>query len=76
MSPHTPVLSGQQMVACLSHFDFSTVGQKGSHRKMRHVDGRTAIIPMHRELAPGTLRSILRQSGLSINALHEWLGTS
>ncbi len=75
MSPHTPVLSGQQMVACLSHFGFSTVGQKGSHRKMRHADGRTAIIPMHRELAPGTLHSILRQSDLSMDALRDWLGT-
>ncbi|MHB1685233.1 MAG: type II toxin-antitoxin system HicA family toxin [Bacilli bacterium] len=55
MSPHLPVMSGQQMVACLSHFGFSTIGQRGSHRKMRHLDGRTAIIPMHSELAPGTL---------------------
>ncbi len=76
MSPHLPVMSGQQMVDYLSHFGFSTVSQKGSHRKMCHADGRTAIIPMHRELAPGTLRSILRQSGLSIGAVHEWLGTS
>lgn len=75
MSPRTPVLSGQQMVSFLSHFEFSTVGQKGSHRKMRHADGRTAIIPMHRELAPGTLHSILRQSGLSMTALHDWLKT-
>lgn len=73
MSPHLPVLSGNQMVACLSHFGFSTIGQKGSHRKMRHLDGRSAIIPMHRELAPGTLHSILRQSGLSIEALQTWL---
>jgi predicted RNA binding protein YcfA (HicA-like mRNA interferase family) len=30
---------------------------------MRHTDGRTAIVPLHDELAMGTLRSILRQAG-------------
>ncbi len=33
--------------------------------KLRHSDGRTAIVPLHRELARGTLRSILRQANLS-----------
>lgn len=32
---------------------------------MRHADGRTAVVPLHDELAPGTLRSILRQAGLN-----------
>lgn len=73
MSPKTPVLSGQQMVAFLSNFEFSTMGQKGSYRKMRHADGRTVIIPMHHELAPGTLRSILRQADLSIDTLLHWI---
>jgi predicted RNA binding protein YcfA (HicA-like mRNA interferase family) len=40
--------------------------QRGSYQKLRHPDGRTAIIPLHPELAPGTLRSILRQSQLSL----------
>jgi predicted RNA binding protein YcfA (HicA-like mRNA interferase family) len=74
MSPRAPVLSGHQMVSCLSHFGYFTVSQKGSHLKMRHFDGRTVIIPMHRELAPGTLHSILRQSGLTVDAILEWLG--
>jgi len=73
MSPKMPVLSGQQMVSFLSDFGFSTIGQKGSHRKLRHADGRTAIIPMHHELAPGTSRSILRQADLSIDTLIHWI---
>jgi len=32
---------------------------------MRSEDGRTAIVPVHRELARGTLASVLRQAGLS-----------
>jgi predicted RNA binding protein YcfA (HicA-like mRNA interferase family) len=32
-----------------------------------------AIVPLHRELAPGTLRSILRQAGLSTDQVRELL---
>lgn len=67
MSPHFPVMSGSQMIALLRRAGFVQVSQKGSHVKMRHVNGRVAIIPNHRELAQGTLRSILRQAGLSEN---------
>ncbi|MYA44306.1 MAG: type II toxin-antitoxin system HicA family toxin [Gemmatimonadetes bacterium] len=44
------------------------VSQKGSHVKFARSDGssiRTAIVPRHREIAVGTLRSILRQAGLT-----------
>lgn len=67
MSPYVPVLSGQRMLAVLALIGFVQVSQKGSHVKVRHLDGRVAIIPMHRELAPGTLRSILRQASLSVD---------
>ncbi len=45
---------------------FSEVGQTGSHVKFAKttIEGiRTATVPKHREIAPGTLRSILRQRG-------------
>ncbi len=67
MSPHGPVLSGQRMLAVLTSIGFVQVSQKGSHVKVRHQDGRVAIIPLHRELATGTLRSILRQAGISMD---------
>ena len=47
---------------------FAEVGQRGSHVKFANqLDGgtRTAIVPKHREIAGGTLRSVLRQAGLS-----------
>lgn len=47
---------------------FEIVTQKGSHVKFirRDTDGiRTAIVPAHREVAVGTLRSILRQAGIT-----------
>ena len=47
---------------------FAEVGQEGSHVKFGKAtpEGfRTAIVPQHREVAVGTLRSILRQAGIS-----------
>jgi predicted RNA binding protein YcfA (HicA-like mRNA interferase family) len=47
---------------------FSEVSQKGSHVKFSKVspDGtRIAIIPRHAEVKVGTLRSILRQAGIT-----------
>jgi len=46
---------------------FTQVGQKGSHVKFARRSGeetRTAIVPRHREVAVGTLRSIMRQAGI------------
>ena len=47
---------------------FAEVSRRGSHVKFAHRTDqgtRTAIVPEHREIAVGTLRSILRQAGLS-----------
>ena len=51
---------------------FAEVSQEGSHVKFARVtvEGtRTAIVPRHREIVTGTLRSILRQADLSVD---EW----
>jgi len=67
MRPGLPVLSGQQVVTALTRAGFVAVSQRGSHLKLRHPDGRVVIVPLHRELAAGTLRSILRQGRLTEN---------
>ena len=49
---------------------FVEVSQEGSHVKFARVtiEGtRTAIVPRHREIVIGTLRSILRQAGLNLD---------
>ena len=73
MSPRLPVVSGAELIRALSKVGFAEVSQRGSHVKLRHLDGRTAIIPLHRELAPGTLRSVLRQAALSADELVDLL---
>lgn len=60
--------SGADVVRALQRAWFSQVGQKGSHVKLRRErDGRTqtVIVPLHAELAPGTLASIAWQAGLA-----------
>jgi predicted RNA binding protein YcfA (HicA-like mRNA interferase family) len=69
VSPALPVVSGQEVVDALQRASFLSVGQKGSHVKLRDRDGRIVIVPLHRELARGTLSSILRQAGLSAEEL-------
>ena len=61
------VLSGREVCAILAAHGFVQVRQRGSHIVMQTRDGAsttTVPVPDHRELAIGTLRSIIRQSGL------------
>ena len=47
---------------------FQEAGQTGSHVKfaLTTAEGtRSAVVPKHREVAAGTLRSVLRQTGLT-----------
>ena len=53
---------------------FSIVGQRGSHVKFAKetAEGlRTAVVPHHREVAVGTLRSALRQAGIEPEEFEE-----
>lgn len=62
------VLLGKQVCALLADNEFVAVRQRGSHIIMQRRVGTTTItvpVPNHRELAIGTLLSIIRQSQLS-----------
>lgn len=61
-------LSFREVKRKLEAAGFTEVSQSGSHVKFARVTGegtRTATVPKHREVAAGTLRSILRQAGVS-----------
>ena len=73
MSPALPVASGREVIRALEKAGFAQVSQRGCHVKLRNDAGRTVIVPLHREVARGTLGSILRQSGLSIDEFREFL---
>ncbi|WP_405587903.1 type II toxin-antitoxin system HicA family toxin [Streptomyces sp. NBC_01190] len=73
MSPAVPNgLSGAEIAKALERAGFGHVSTRGSHAKYRK-DDRTVIAPLHRSLAPGTLRSILRQAGWTVDDLAEHL---
>jgi predicted RNA binding protein YcfA (HicA-like mRNA interferase family) len=58
-------LSGQETIRVLEHLGFAQVRQRGSHvvLKKRTPEGEIGcVVPLHRELAIGTLRGILRQA--------------
>jgi len=67
VSPAQPVVSGQEAITALAKIGFEQVGQRGSHVKLRNQEGRTVVVPTHRELARGTLTAILRQSGITVS---------
>lgn len=61
------VLSGREVCGILAQHGFAEVRRRGSHIVMqRRVAGSTVTVPVpdHREILVGTLRSIIRQSGL------------
>ena len=68
-----PQLSGSKVARALHKVGFAEISQRGSHVKLRHPDGRTVIVPIHRTLARGTLASILRQAQLDAEAFRELL---
>ena len=57
------IYSAKQVVKILCRkFGFSSVSQKGSHVKLRKTSSSktiTTVVPLHKELAAGTLRGVL-----------------
>ena len=70
-----PRASGKQTVDALLGAGFSVHRTRGSHYLLKHPEtGRRVTIPYHRrELAPKTLRSILKQAGVSAEAFAKLL---
>ena len=58
-------ISGAETVKALERLGFSIIRQAGSHVRMGHGTLRVTV-PMHRNLVVGTLQSILRQAGVSL----------
>jgi predicted RNA binding protein YcfA (HicA-like mRNA interferase family) len=62
-----PVVSGPKAVKAFSRDGWRVDRQKGSHVIMVKPGSMASLsIPQHRELAPGTLRSLIRASGMSV----------
>lgn len=67
MSEHLPAISGKELVRILLKRGWQEVRQRGSHIIVQKVgESRGVSIPNHRELSKGTLRSLLKQAGISV----------
>lgn len=61
-----PVLSGQEVVRVFESFGWSVARQRSSHVIMTKEDeAATLSIPNHKEVARGTLRSLIRSANLT-----------
>ncbi len=68
MGSKYPVMKPAEIIRILETFGFQKISQKGSHVKYRKEGNpaRVVIIPMHTEVAKGTLKSILEQAGIEL----------
>ena len=70
--PKLPVVSGKDVVKALSKIGFEHVRTSGSHailNKQTEQGKITIPVPLHKELAKGTLKSIMRQAELTLEDL-------
>jgi predicted RNA binding protein YcfA (HicA-like mRNA interferase family) len=70
--PKLKPVSGIKIIKALGKAGFQVVGKKGSHVRLKRKTSDSVyivIVPLHPEIKKGTLKSILRQSGLSESEL-------
>ena len=62
--PELPRISGSKAIKVFEKLGFTVVRQRGSHAVLRKQD-KGCVVPIHKELAVGTLRSAIRQASLT-----------
>ena len=70
-----PIVSGRDTVKALGKIGYVVDHQRGSHMILRNSQPpfRRLTVPDHKELAKGTLRSIIRESGLTVEQFGQLL---
>lgn len=70
--PPLPKLSGREVVRIFERFGWNVARQRGSHIIMVKDDHiATLSVPDHQVIAKGTLRSLIRASGLTVSEFNE-----
>ena len=69
-----PRVTGRDCVKALGRLGFVLKRQEGSHMILRRTEPfAQVVVPDHKELDRGTLRSILRHAGISVEQFIELL---
>ena len=56
----------RKVIKCLSSLGFVKIRTRGSHETWwKAVSKKTCVVPRHKEIPRGTLRSIIKQTGLT-----------
>ena len=66
-----PRITGRKMVSALEKAGFEVIRIKGSHYFLRHADGRSTVVPVHRgeTIGPGLTSKILRDCEIAVDEL-------
>jgi predicted RNA binding protein YcfA (HicA-like mRNA interferase family) len=64
-------ITARVLIAALGRAGFVVVRTKGSHRRLRHPDGRVTTVPMHAGeiIGAGLLLKILRDCDMTLEQL-------
>jgi predicted RNA binding protein YcfA (HicA-like mRNA interferase family) len=68
-----PVCSGRDAVRAFERMGYQVDHQTSSHFILRHPSRRRLTVPDHREVAKGTLRSLIREAGITKEQFAEFL---
>ena len=70
-----PRVSGREVVKALLRIGYEYDRQRGSHTILRQATypHRRIVVPDHKEVAKGTLRSIIRETGLTVDEFRKLL---
>ena len=69
LMPALPVMSGRKTVRVFEKLGWEIARQRGSHIILvKEGEIATLSIPDHKEIAKGTLRSLIRSAGLTVEA--------
>jgi len=69
-----PVISGAEAMKAFGRAGWRVDRQRGSHVIMLKRGSLASLsVPQHRELAPGTLRSLIRSAGMTVEEFVELL---
>jgi predicted RNA binding protein YcfA (HicA-like mRNA interferase family) len=65
--PAVPVISGREAVRAFQEFGWEFDRQRGSHIVLVKAGSIVSLsVPDHREVAKGTLRSLIRDAGITV----------
>ena len=62
-----PLLSSIELIKILKKLGFEEIRQRGSHKYLKHTDGRATVIPVHsgQDIGRGLLKKILNEIEIS-----------